>query len=49
MASTNRQVVLKSRPTGAPTPQNFEVVEVPMPKPGSGEFLARTIYLSLDL
>jgi hypothetical protein len=46
--TTNRQIVLKSRPTGAPTPQNFELVETPMPRPGPGEFLARTIYLSLD-
>jgi hypothetical protein len=48
MANTNRQIVLKSRPSGAPTPQNFELVAAPMPKPGPGEFLARTIYLSLD-
>lgn len=31
MPPTNRQIVLKSRPTGVPTPQNFELVEAPMP------------------
>jgi hypothetical protein len=46
----NRQVRLKNRPTGAPTPKNFEVVEAPMPSlDRSGlDVLRRTIYLSLD-
>jgi NADPH-dependent curcumin reductase CurA len=46
----NRQVRLKSRPNGAPTPKNFEVVEAPMPSlDRSGlDVLRRTIYLSLD-
>ncbi len=44
----NRQVLLKSRPVGEPTLENFELVESPRPEPGPGQFLARTIYLSLD-
>jgi NADPH-dependent curcumin reductase len=44
----NVQVVLKSRPVGEPTSANFEIVEAPAPKPGAGEFLCRTVYLSLD-
>jgi hypothetical protein len=46
----NRQVHLKSRPTGAPSPKNFEIVEAPMPSlDRSGlDVLRRTIYLSLD-
>ncbi len=44
----NRQVVLKARPRGAPKPGDFEVVETPMPSPGDGQVLCRTIYLSLD-
>src|SRR5579864_9529218 len=46
----NRQVRLKSRPIGTPTPKNFEVVEAPMPSlDRSGlDVLRRTIYLSLD-
>src|SRR6185437_12277334 len=48
MASTNRQILLKSRPTGMPGVENFETVERPMPEPGEGEVLMRTLYLSLD-
>jgi NADPH-dependent curcumin reductase CurA len=46
--TTNRRFLLKSRPTGEPSEDNFEMVESPIPEPGSGELLARTIYLSLD-
>jgi NADPH-dependent curcumin reductase CurA len=48
MANRNRQVLLKRRPTGAPTPTDFEIVEAPMPDPGEGEVLVRGSYLSLD-
>ncbi|MBI2216274.1 MAG: NADP-dependent oxidoreductase [Candidatus Rokubacteria bacterium] len=44
----NVQVVLKSRPAGEPKPSDFEIVESAVPKPGPGELLCRTIYLSLD-
>ena len=44
----NRRIVLASRPHGAPTPANFRLEEVPVPSPGSGEVLLRTLYLSLD-
>jgi NADPH-dependent curcumin reductase CurA len=47
-STVNRQVILKSRPTGEPTEDNFALVEAPVPEPGPGQFLARTIYLSLD-
>lgn len=46
--NTNRQILLKSRPVGEPTEENFEMVESPIPEPAAGEFLARTVYLSLD-
>jgi NADPH-dependent curcumin reductase len=46
--SVNRQIVLKSRPLGAPTPSDFSPVDAPMPRPAAGEVLCRTIYLSLD-
>jgi NADPH-dependent curcumin reductase CurA len=46
--SVNRQVVLRSRPSGAPTPDNFGLVETPLAAPGDQEVLCRTIYLSLD-
>jgi NADPH-dependent curcumin reductase len=45
---TLRAVVLKRRPTGEPTPEHFEVVEMPLPQPGAGEVLTRTIWLSID-
>src|SRR5438552_8702493 len=44
----NRQVLLRSRPTGEPKVSDFELAEAPVPPPGDGEFLCRTIYLSLD-
>jgi NADPH-dependent curcumin reductase CurA len=44
----NRQILLRSRPSGMPKPSDFELVESPVPPPGEGEFLCRTIYLSLD-
>ena len=44
----NRQIVLQSRPAGAPTPANFALVERPIPEPSDGEVLTRTLWLSLD-
>src|SRR5881396_2106558 len=44
----NRQVLLRRRPTGEPKVSDFELAEAPVPPPGDGEFLCRTIYLSLD-
>ncbi len=44
----NRQVLLKSRPEGAPVRANFELVDSPVPVPKEGEVLVRTLYLSLD-
>jgi NADPH-dependent curcumin reductase CurA len=48
MDHRNRQVVLKRRPSGAPTRADFEIAEAPMPEPGDGELMVRGIYLSLD-
>src|SRR5215470_12053893 len=45
---TNRQIVLRSRPDGNPTPDNFEMVRVAIPPLTDGSVLRRTIYLSLD-
>ena len=42
MANTvNRQVLLASRPDGAPTLDNFRVAEAAMPEAGAGEALMR--------
>ena len=45
---TNRRILLKRRPVGAPKPDDFELAESPAPRPADGEILCRTIYLSLD-
>ncbi|MDF5713673.1 MAG: NADP-dependent oxidoreductase [Rhizonema sp. NSF051] len=47
-SSTNQQILLKSRPVGEPKESDFALVETPIPEPGEGEVLNRTIYLSLD-
>src|SRR5262245_12170193 len=44
----NRQIVLRSRPEGNPTTDNFELVSVSVPPVTEGAVLRRTIYLSLD-
>lgn len=48
MSEMNKQWLLKSRPVGAPTPDNFELAETAIPVPGNGEFVMKTIYMSLD-
>ena len=45
---TNKQIVLRRVAQGMPAPDDFELVESPLPQPGDGEVLVRTIYLSLD-
>jgi NADPH-dependent curcumin reductase CurA len=44
----NREIRLKSRPVGIPTPANFELAETPVPTPASGQVLVRNIYMSVD-
>jgi hypothetical protein len=44
----NRQITLASRPNGAPTEENFRLVESGIPTAGEGQMLLRTLYLSLD-
>jgi NADPH-dependent curcumin reductase CurA len=48
MPERNRQVLLKRRPEGMPTPGDFDIVDAPLPEPKEGEVLLRGIYLSLD-
>jgi NADPH-dependent curcumin reductase CurA len=48
MSDVARRVVLASRPVGEPKPENFRLEEFPVPKPGPGEVLLRTVWLSLD-
>jgi hypothetical protein len=44
----NRRIVLAARPRGVPKPQDFRLEEAPVPTPGQGQVLLRTLYLSLD-
>ena len=48
MSPQNRQIRLKSRPVGAPSAANFDVVDSPIPPVPDGGVMRRTIYLSLD-
>jgi NADPH-dependent curcumin reductase CurA len=48
VATTNRRVLLKSRPQGEPTPTDFDIVDGPMPEPKDGEYLSRIVWMSLD-
>src|ERR1700753_592147 len=43
-----KRIVLASRPVGAPKPSDFRLEETPIPTPGEGQVLLRTIWLSLD-
>ncbi|HEY0524351.1 MAG TPA: NADP-dependent oxidoreductase [Stellaceae bacterium] len=44
----NRRIVLAARPNGEPKDSDFRLEETPVPAPGPGQVLLRTVYLSLD-
>jgi NADPH-dependent curcumin reductase CurA len=44
----NQRIVLASRPTGAPTPENFRLEREALPDLEDGQVQLRTLYLSLD-
>ena len=46
--SIRRSIVLKRRPRGEPSPEDFEQVEDAIPAPAAGEVVTRTIWLSID-
>ncbi len=46
--SVNRRILLHSRPVGAPTAENFQLDEQPLPVPAAGQLRLRTLFLSLD-
>lgn len=46
--TTNMQVLLASRPTGAVSEENFRIVETALPEPADGQVLVRNDWLSLD-
>src|SRR3984957_3210934 len=46
--TTAQQIVLASRPSGPPKPENFRLEQVPMPALPPGGLLLKVLYLSLD-
>ena len=47
-SQANRQVRLKSRPTGIPQADNFEIAAAPVPEIADKQFLVRNEYLSVE-
>ncbi len=43
-----KRIVLRRRPVGEPAPADFALEELPRPRPGAGEVLVRTLWLSID-
>ncbi|MCS6948797.1 MAG: NADP-dependent oxidoreductase [Steroidobacteraceae bacterium] len=48
MPERNRRILMARVPRGLPVPEDFGADETAIPTPGPGQFLSRTIYLSLD-
>ena len=44
----NRQWILRDRPKNQLTESDFELRRAPVPEPGPGEALTRTLYISVD-
>jgi NADPH-dependent curcumin reductase CurA len=47
-STIRRSWVLKQRPSGAPSVEDFALREDPVPEPGPGQVVTRTIWLSID-
>jgi NADPH-dependent curcumin reductase CurA len=48
VSEVNRQILLRKRPVGAPSVDDFEAAEAPVGVPGPDEVLLRNLYLSID-
>jgi NADPH-dependent curcumin reductase CurA len=46
--NANRQIILKSRPDGIPTPSVFDLRRGTMPSPSEGQILVRNRYFSIE-
>jgi NADPH-dependent curcumin reductase CurA len=46
--TASREVRLKSRPSGMPSPENFEVATVELAAPGAGEVQVKNLWMSVD-
>jgi NADPH-dependent curcumin reductase CurA len=47
-SAMNRQVLLRTRPTGIPDASHFQIAEAPIPEPADGQVLVRNVYLSVE-
>ncbi len=48
MTRQNIRIKLARKPQGLPVPSDFSMDEIVIPTPSDGQFLSRTLYLSLD-
>ncbi|UCH28516.1 MAG: NADP-dependent oxidoreductase, partial [Myxococcales bacterium] len=48
MSEVNRQILLRKRPVGVPTAEDFVAAEGPVGTPGPGEVLLKNLYFSID-
>ena len=48
MSDKNRRILFARSPQGLPVPEDFGSDETAIPTPGPGQFLSRTLFLSLD-
>ena len=48
MDLVNHQCCLAARPVGLPKPSDWRYTEEPVPEPGAGEALVKTLLISLD-
>lgn len=48
MTTKSREIVLKKRPVGMPTHDDFELVEVTLDDPTEGQVLVQNLYMSVD-
>jgi hypothetical protein len=46
--TTSREIRLKSRPSGVPTPDNFELASVELPDPAPGHVQVRNSWMTVD-
>jgi len=46
--TTAREIRLKSRPSGLPTHDNFELASVELPPPAAGEVQVRNLWMTVD-
>ena len=45
---SGKRVLLAARPVGEPKESDFRIEDMPVPTPGAGQMLLRTLWLSLD-